>query len=219
MFSCLGRLGCLLVLLVAGALGWFTRDLWVPKLRARFAAAPPPVVEARWEPLTAEGAARARAALERLAEKSGPVYVNVAAGDFAAFLLDSALRGFGAGATGAEARARDDRLSLRAEVSVADLGGPKVLGPLTSVVKGRQALTVRGRLEVLKPGRAQFRVDQIAIGELTLPAAMIPKLTGRIAAKDRDSSVSPDAIPLRVPRTLGDVRVGKGRMTLYKNLP
>jgi hypothetical protein len=37
--------------------------------------------------------------------------------------------------------------------------------------------------------------------------------------KGRDGSIAADALPVRVPSTLGDVRVGKGRITLYKNVP
>ena len=219
MFSCLGKLVFLVAVLALAALAWLTQDSWLPMVRARFIAAPPVFAEAKWEPLTAEGAARGRAVFEKLAEKNGPVYLNVAAGDFASFVLDSVVHGFGKGAAGAEAIVRDDRLSLRAEVNISDLGGPNALGPLSSVVYGRQELTVRGRFEVLKPGRAQFRVDEITIGQLKLPGAVIPRLLGRIAMKGRDGTIAADALPVRVPRTLGDVRVGKGHVTLYKNVP
>jgi hypothetical protein len=219
MFSCLGKLGCLVVVLALAALAWLTQDAWLPKLRARLATAPPAVAEAKWEPLTAEGAARGRAAFEKLTEKSGPVYLNVSAGDFASFVLDSVVHGFGKGAAGVEAIVRDDRLYLRAEVNVSDFAGPNALGPLSGVVYGRQELTVRGRFEVLKPGHAQFRVDEISIGELKLPGALIPKLIARIAMNERGGTIAADALPVRVPRTLGDVRVGKGHVTLYKNVP
>ena len=218
MFSCLGRLGCLVVAVLLAAAAWLTQDAWLPKLRARLLTSPPRVAE-QWEPLTADGAARGRAAFLKLGAQNGPVYLNLAAGDFAAAVLDSALHGFSVGATGAEALVHDDRLFLRAQVSVADLGGAGALGPLSNMVSGRQELTVRGSFEVLKPGRAQFRVDEVSVGELKLPGAMIPKLTERIAVKERDATIAADAIPVRVPRTLGDVRIGKGRITLYKNVP
>jgi hypothetical protein len=31
--------------------------------------------------------------------------------------------------------------------------------------------------------------------------------------------VAPEALPLLVPEQIGDVRVGRGRVTLYKNVP
>ncbi|MFI5310464.1 MAG: hypothetical protein ACHQQ3_04485 [Gemmatimonadales bacterium] len=219
MFSCLGRLGCLVVVLLIAAVAWFTQDAWLPRVRARVTGPPPATAEVKWEPLTAEGAARGRAALEKLSEKNGPVYVNVSAGDFASVVLDSVIRGFGSSATGTEAIVRDDRLYLRAALNVADLGGPSALGPLSGVVNGRQELTVRGRLELLKPGHAQFRVDEISVGELKLPAAVIPRLIERIATRERDGTIAADGLPVQVPRSLGDLRVGKGRVTLYKNVP
>jgi hypothetical protein len=219
MFSCLGRLGCLVIALVIAAAAWFTRDSWYPRVRARFVAAPPAAASANWEPLTPEAAARGRTAFESLLKKNGPVFVNLTAGEFASFVLDDVVHGFSPGATEAEALTRDDRLYLRAQVSVADLGGPKTLGPLSSLVEGKQEFTVRGRIEVLRPGLAQFRVDEVALKDLKLPTAIIVKLIARVAIKDRDSTVADDAIPIRVARELADVRIGKGRVTLYKNVP
>lgn len=219
MFSWLFKLGCLALVLAAGALAWFTREAWYPRLRARIVASPPPASEATWEPLTAEAAARGRAAFARLTEPHGAVYVNVAAGDFAAFVLDSVLQRLAAGASDVAALARDDRLYLRGRVRVLDLGGAKTLGPLSGVIGGRQELTVGGRLEVLKPERAAFRVDEIVLKELRLPVAVIPRLVARVGAKDRDTTIGPEAIPFRVPRALADLRVARGRVTLYKNVP
>jgi hypothetical protein len=219
MFSCLGRLGCLVVLAVIAVAAWFTRDYWYPRVRDRFVGTAPAASAAKWEPLTAEGAARGRAAFESLRSKNGPVFVNLSAGDFASFVLDEALHGMSPDAANAEALARDDRLYLRAQVSVADLGGPKTLGPLSGVLEGKQELTVGGRVEVLKPGRAQFRIDEVSLKELKLPSALIPRLISRIAVSDRDATVADDAIPVRVARELADVRVAKGRVTLYKNVP
>ena len=123
MFGCLGRIGCLLVVAVGAAVAWFTHDSWYPKLRARLGG--PPVTAAvsspKWEPLTPEGSARARLAVAKLSQKNGPVYVDVAAGDLAAYALDPALRELSHDSVSAEALARDDRLSVRAMVNVADL--------------------------------------------------------------------------------------------------
>lgn len=35
MFGCLGRIGCGLLLIVLGAVGWATRDRWWPEVRRR----------------------------------------------------------------------------------------------------------------------------------------------------------------------------------------
>ncbi|MFI5243780.1 MAG: hypothetical protein ACHQQR_01025 [Gemmatimonadales bacterium] len=221
MFGCIGRLGCLLVLAVAGAIGWFTHDSWYPKVRERLGGKPPAasVAAVKWEPLTPEGSARARLAVGLLSNRNGPVYVDVAAGDLAAYALDPALRELSHDSTGAAALARDDRLYVRAMVNVADLADAKSLGPLSSLIGGRQEITVRGRLEVVSPGHAQFHVDQIAIKELQLPAALIEKIVSRIRPADRDAKTPRDAIPVRVPREIADVRVAKGHVILYKSVP
>jgi hypothetical protein len=221
MFGCIGRLGCLLVLAVAGAIGWFTRDAWYPRVRARFVAAPPAAAAsaAKWEALTPEGSARARLAVGRLASRNGPVYVDVAAGDLAAYALDPALRELSRDSSGAQALARDDRIYVRAVVNIADLADAKSLGPLSSMIGGRQEITVRGRLEVVSPGHAQFRVDEILLKELKLPSALVEQIVGRLRTKDRTAATPRDAIPLRVPPELADVRVSKGHVVLYKSVP
>jgi hypothetical protein len=221
MFGCLGRLGCLLILALAAAVGWFTHDTWYPKLRERLGG-PKPVVSAssaKWEPLTAEGSARARLAVAKLSAKNGPVYVDVPVGDLAAYALDPALRDLRSDSVGAEALARDDRLYVRAKVDLAQLIDVKALGPLSSVVGGKQEITVRGRLEVVSPGHAQFRVDQIALKELQLPEALIENIVGRIRSKDRTTGTPKNAIPVHVPLELADVRIAKGHVVLYKSVP
>lgn len=221
MFACLGRLGCLFVLVVAGAVGWFSHDAWYPRLRARFVAAPPPATApaTKWEPLTPEGAERARTAMEKLSSRSGPVYVDVAAGDLAAYALGQALRDLSRDSTGAAAAAHDERLYLRATANLADLADAKSLAPVTSMLGGRQEITVRGRLEVVSPGHALFVVDQIALKELLLPAALIKQVVARIQPHERTAATPEDAIPLRVPRELADVRVARGQVVLYKYVP
>jgi hypothetical protein len=220
MFGCLGRLGCLLVLLVAGAIGWLTKDSWYPKVRERFFGHPAAVVStAKWEKLTPEGAARARLSVAKLSNKNGPVYVDVAVGDLAAYALDPALREMSHDSVGAEAMARDDRLYVRAMVDIGSLVDAKALGPLESVVRGKQEITVRGRLEVVSPGHAQFRVDQLALKELKLPQTLVNQIIDHVQEKERTKATPPDAIPVRVPMELADVRVAKGHVVLYKSVP
>jgi hypothetical protein len=227
MFGCIRRLGCLLVLAAAAAVGWFTRDSWYPKLRKQLhlapvvAAAPGVTVAptAKWEALTTDGAARARAAIATLASRSGPVYVNVAVGDLAAYALGPAIRELTHDSTGASALAHDERLYIKAMVNIADLADATALGPLGTMLSGKQEVTVRGHLEVLAPGRAEFLVDQIAFKELQLPQALIAKIVSRIRMKERSAGMPKNAIPVSVPRELADLRVSKGHVVLYKSVP
>lgn len=227
MFGCIWRLGCLLVLAVCAAAAWLTRDTWYPAARKRLHLAPaaataPAVVatpDAKWEPLTPDGAARARAAIATLQSRSGRVYVDVAAGDLAAYAIGPAIRDLSHDSTGAEAVAHNERLYVRAMVNVADLADATALGPLASMLNGRQEVTVRGKLEVVGPGRAEFVVDQIAFKELQLPSALIEKIVSRLRVKDRGPATPKDAIPVAIPRELADIRIAKGHVVLYKSVP
>ena len=174
MFGCLGRLGCLVLIVLAAAVGWLTQDSWLPKLKVRVMSSEPRATAsaAKWEPLTPAGADRARAAVAKLSEKNGPVYVNIGAGDLAAFVLDSILHGFSPAASNAEAMARDDHLYLRAQVSVADLGGPKTLGPLSGLLEGTAgtcpARALRGAQAWSRPvprGRGVAQGTEAAVGD------------------------------------------------------
>lgn len=263
MFGCLTRIGCLLIFVVAGAIGWFTQDAWLPKVKAQVKTTAPglvrrvkeiaskagvpssrgnaksgasdnandnandnaggsaksPASESQWTALSAAGAERGREAVAKLNQKNGPAYVNVGASDLASFALDSILHGISSGASTAQAIAKNDRIYMKAMVSAADLGGPKTLGPLSGLVEGKQELTVGGRLEVLAPGKAQFRIEEISLGELKLPSVVIPRIVARIGVKDRTANTPGDAIPVNVPASLADVRVNKGHVTLYKTTP
>jgi hypothetical protein len=241
MIGCLVRLFMAMVFGAVLALGYLTRDVWLPKLKGEVTSSAPEAngkstpksaprgsgasvtmtgaAPEQWETLTPAAAARGRAAIADLNKKGGPVFVTLSGGDLAAFAVDSILRKSGAAKAGTEVFVRDDQIYVRGMVSAADLGGPKTLGPLSNLVTGKQQMTVRGKLGVLHPGLAQFRVDEIAVGDLKLPSALIPKIVQRVGKKIRDSTVAKDGIPLRVPRELADVRVAKGRITLYKSVP
>jgi hypothetical protein len=227
MFGCIWRLGCLLVLAACAAVAWFTRDAWLPTARKRLHLAPAvatapavtPVPTAKWEPLTPEGAARARDAIATLQSRSGRVYVDVAAGDLAAYAIGPAIRELSHDSTGAEALAHDERLYVRAMVNVADLADATALGPLATMLNGRQEVTVRGRLEVVGSGRAQFLVDEIAFKELQLPSALIDKIVSRLQVKGRTAGTPKNAIRFTIPRELADVRIARGHVVLYKSVP
>lgn len=40
-FGLIGRLGCAIILLIAGAAGYATKDLWIPKVKPHL----PPIVQ------------------------------------------------------------------------------------------------------------------------------------------------------------------------------
>jgi hypothetical protein len=216
--GCLRRLGCFVVVLVAVVLAWLLRDQWTPYVRraldrpVEHAAAPAPT----WESLTPEGAARAKAAVEKLGKRSGPVFANLSPGDLTAYVLTELSRQLPPSADHIEAAAFDRRLHLRADVDIRDLGDTRSLGPLAGVLGDRAQVQLGGTLEVVHPGLAEYRVESLRLHDLSIPTPMIPRILERLARGARPSGVADDALPLTVPPYIGDVRIHDGKITLYK---
>lgn len=216
MFGCLGRLGCLLVLAVAAAGGYLYYTDRLPFLPHRGPAATTAV--STWEPLTTAGSQRAQSAVASLGRKSGPVFVNLRAAEMAAFLLNAMGGRLPQSVQNPEAAVIGDRVYLRGSVALRDFGGPAVLGPLSGMISERDSMRMGGELEVVRPGLGQFRVREIKLGSLSLPAQLIPRLVRELDRGDRPEGVAAGALPLRLPPTVGDIRVGKGKITLYKTV-
>jgi len=219
MFGCIGRIIVLAVLIVVGAVGYVTRGYWEPKVRAKLGWKPAVVAAApAWEVITPAGAERARTAIATLKKPTGPSFLNVKVGDLVAFALDSALHGWGPaapGKAGAEALAGENTVSIRGTIHTKDLGGAAALGPLAGVLEGDQPIEVRGRLEIAGNGRAQLRVERIALKNLVLPSAAIGVIVQRFAPR-KDKTMDAASIVLTLPREIADIRVTPGRVTLYK---
>jgi hypothetical protein len=52
-----------------------------------------------------------------------------------------------------------------------------------------------------------------------VPSALIPRLIGRVRRGEVPQGVAPDAFPVPLPEYIGDVRIGRGRVTLYRATP
>ncbi len=222
MFGCIGRLIVLAVLIALGATAYVTRNHWEPAVRAKLGMRPPrrplPIT---WDPITPAGAARARATLDSLNGPTGPAFVNVGAGDLVAYALEPIVRQIASAQPPGEpaaARSVDNLLLVRGHVRVADLGGEAALGALAGVLEGTQRIEIRGRVEVAQPGRASFVVTRIALGELALPGPLIGRLVQLIAPRT-DKTTADEAVALALPAGIADVRLARGRVTLYKGGP
>jgi len=214
--GCLARLGCLIVLVVAAAIGWFTRDQWLP---ARFR--PKPAVVAKvpnWEPLTDSGAARTRAALAKLSQKTGPVFQTVSGADATSYVFKELAKELPPSTDSIEAKVDGEAVYMRANVRLADVGGAGALGSLGSMFSDRERVELSGTFYVMKPGLAEFQIQSIKIGGLSIPHGMIPQLASRMTKGERPAGLSPDGLPLPIPHYVGDIRVANGKITLYKNV-
>jgi hypothetical protein len=212
--GCLKKLGCLIVVALLAVVGiWAYKTGWV-----RFGREPSAesgVLTETWQPLTPDGAARAGTALQQLSSTRGPVYVNVAPGDLAAYIFMQLTRVFPADADSIQAAAIGDRLYVRAIVPTKSLGGGATLGPLAALLGERERVQLGGVLRIIRPTIGEFQVKEAKIGNLNVPQALIPRLIGRIGGM-RLPELSPDGMPLTTPAYIGDVRVSNGKITLYK---
>jgi hypothetical protein len=215
MFGCVRKLGCLVVLLLAAVL-YLTRGLWYERVRARIDGREAvEVTSSGWEPLSEAAGRRAERSVRSLGGSSGPVYVSLSPGELASYVFLSLGDQLPASAQDARAAVVGDRIYLKTTMALADLGGAAALGPLGGFMADRDTVQLGGDFEVLRPGTAQFRVREIKLRDFTVPAALIPRLVGRLR-REAPEGVAPDALPLRTPEHIGDVRIAKGRITLYR---
>lgn len=220
MFGCLRRLGCLAVLAIAVAL-YFTRATWRPLARqfngqSRVASVADSSVT--WQRIDEPSAARGERAVRALADRRGPVYVNVRPGELASYAFLSLADALPPSLRDAQTSVRGDRIYLRSVVTPADFAGI-LAAPVRSVLHQRDTLQLGGTVEVLRPGLAQFRVQTVEIGRVPVPSALIPRVVGRFRQGAAPAGVTTDAIPIPLPDYIGDVRVGRGHITLYKSTP
>ncbi|MHB1222657.1 MAG: hypothetical protein ACYC2G_01215 [Gemmatimonadaceae bacterium] len=215
MFGCLRRLGCLVVLLVIAGAAWLTRDAWYPRYFGSPAAAEV-TAEATWEAVTPAVAERGRSQLARLAGPRPAGAISLRPAEAVGVVLDSLTRQLGTGERGMEAAVIGDRLYLRASVPLGELGGD-ILGPLTGMVDGRETVLLGGTLDVIRPGLAQFRVTEVKVRDFNLPSGVVPRLLRELRrGTTPPDGVAANAVPLRLPESVGAVNVGKGRVALYR---
>ena len=215
--GCLGRVGCLVLLALLAVTAWFTRDRWLSLIRDRDDSRAAATAASPWQPVNEESAARGRQAVAALGRPAGPVFANVTAAELAGYAMEQLARRLPS-ADSIEAAVQGDRLALRATVRVGELGSG-LLGPLAGMLGDRERLKLSGTLRVVRPGVGEFDVKDVTLRDFKAPRGMIPRLMTRLTRGQRPEGVSPSALPLTIPRQVGDVRVANGRITLYKANP
>jgi hypothetical protein len=212
--GCIARLGCLFLLVILAIGGWFTRDQWMPRVFGTRVAAVS--TAPAWEPLSDAAATRTRTALDRLSQPRGPAFVTLSGADVASFVFKELARQLPQSTDSIEATVIGDRVSMRARVRLADLGGVGSLGPLAAMLGERERVQFGGTFRVLRPGVAEFQIQEVKIRDLAVPSSLIPRLLSQLVRGPRPAGLSPNALPLAIPRYVGDIRVADGRITLYK---
>jgi len=220
MFGCLRRVGCLFVLAIVAVAAYLMRDRWLP-LIPRMGSAPRSTASTgpAWEPVSDEAAARARRAIESLGRRNGPVFVNLTPGDLASYFYIALSEQLPPSADSIEATTIANRLHVRAMISLDDFKAADALGPLAGFVGRRERLQLGGTFAVLRPGLAQFLVEDVRLGHLPIPRGAIPKLLQQVRRGTRPTGVAEHGLPFVIPTYLSDSRVADGKITLYKVVP
>lgn len=213
--GCIARLGCLVLLALLAVVGWFTRDRWLPMIthRAPATASGPEKV---WQPLDPAAGQRGKRAIDQLSDPRGPVFTNLTAAEVGSYVVQAVGQAFPASADSVEAAVIGDMLVVRAIVPTRDIAGSGVLGPLAGLLNDRERISLGGDLHVIRPGLSEFRVREVKLRDFKVPSGAIPKLLQQIRKGKVVPGVAADALPVNTPKTLGDVRIANGRVTLYR---
>jgi hypothetical protein len=217
MSGCFRNIGCVVVLVAVAAVAWLVHDGWFARFHASAPTAPA-ASTVDWEPLTPEGAARAREAVEKLDRKSGPVFTNLKAADLAAYVFEELSTELPSSASHLEAAVFDRKLWVRTSISIRDLGDAAALGPLSGVMGDLQPVEFGGTLDVVRRGLAEYRVASLKVADISIPTAAIPRLLRKIEQGTRPDGLADNALPLVVPPYIADVRIVRGKITLYKDV-
>ena len=214
MFSCLGRIGCLLLLLLAGVLAYLGRERWLPRVFGDRGSAP-----ITWEEVSEPAAKQAGDAVASLGRAGGPAYVTVSAAELASLMVESTGHRLPAALDSVQAAIDSETVRVRALVKLDDIRGLDALGPLSGLLDQQERIEFTGTMAVIRPGLGEFRVASAQVADLSLPRAAIPRLLARLDASVRPEGVAPDGIAITIPEYIGDVRVARGQVTLYRRAP
>jgi hypothetical protein len=215
MFSFIWKTGCLVVLLVVGALAWHFRAAWMPKAK-QIVIAEAPAASAGWAPITAAGGQRATERIATLGRRGGPAYVTLTPAEFAAYLLGSALSEVARQDTATQAVVQNGLLYIRTRIRLSDLGGKDALGPLARMFRDTEPLLVGGTVTPVRAGLAQFRLKEVAVRDIEVPRSVVGTLVRRWSPGTRPDSLATDGLPITLPNDVVDVRLADGKVTLYK---
>jgi hypothetical protein len=223
MFGCFRRLGCLVFVLVIAVIAWFNRDR-LEAIYRRYAGDHAPTdstavaaVAGGWEPLTNEKATRGQAQVQSLSTSRGPAYVNLSPGEAASYIFLAIAKQLPASSEDITSSIKNDRLYVRANVALKELGGSKALGPLGALLGQRDTVQLGGTINVLRPGMGEFQVKDIRVGSFPVPDALIPRLVKRLRKGEMPAGLAENALPMALPSYIGDVRIANGRITVYRS--
>ena len=221
MKGCLKRAGCLLIIILLVAVWyWYARVENRPTTTSPATSATPTAtsVSSGWQPLTTADAERGRVAVQSLERQSGPVFANLSPAEAASYIFMVLAKQLPPSAKNAEASIIGDRLYVRSDVELKDFGGAKALGPVGMLLGERDSVRFGGTINMLRPGLAEFLVQEVRLGRIGVPTALVPRLLTQMKRGKAVEGVSQNGLPMVMPPYISDVRISNGRITLYKSV-
>jgi hypothetical protein len=214
------RLGCLIIILLIllAVWYWYARVPTTNSTTTSTIVGTATSVSSGWQPLTATDADRGRAAVQSLGRQSGPVFANLTAAEAASYIFTVVAKQLPPSAQNAEAAIIGDRLYVRSDVELKDFGGSKSLGPLGMLLGDRDSVRFGGTINMLKPGLGEFLVQEVKLGRVEVPNALIPRILTQMKRGKQPEGISQNGLPMVMPSYISDVRISNGKITLYKSV-
>lgn len=209
MLGCLGRVGCLAVLVVGGAAAWLARDHWWERVTGR-----PARPEIAWK--TAADVREVPDPAALFARRNAPAFVSLRAPELAALLdhhgdlLLGAVDDVGVAISGDEVR-------VRARVELSRLPALDALGPAARLLEGRPLVELAGRPRVDSSRAGVIVVTDARVGGIEIPGAARAALLERL--QGGSMGAGPGTIRFSLPAAVGDIRVAGGKVTVYRDRP
>jgi hypothetical protein len=100
------------------------------------------------------------------------------------------------------------RLELRASLVTDNLSG--MLGPFAAMFKPREPMRASGPARVARPGVVTWEPDSFMLRAFPFPSEFVPPLVDRLTGGQGG------AVPIRVPATVGDVRIAPQGITFSR---
>jgi hypothetical protein len=218
MKGCLKRAGCLVLIIFLVALWYFYARVEKPAATTTATASTATSVSTGWHPLTAADAERGRLAVQSLERQSGPVFANLTPAEAASYIFLVLAKQLPPSAKNAEASITGDRLYVRSDVELKDFGGAKSLGPIGMILGDRDSVRLGGTINMLRPGLAEFLVQEVKLGKIDVPSGLIPRLLTQMKKGKTVEGISQNGLPMVMPPYISDVRISNGKITLYKSV-
>lgn len=240
--GCLSRIGCLVVVAGAGAVGWWLYGDQLPSKISHAAGRAADAVQRATGDAPSDSVGRRTTAVDPtdrlawasveitagtapnplapLSEKNGPAFVSLGAADVAVLLARSLPQQLPKSATNVRIAMEGDLLLARAVIDVTEIAGDGTLGRLLgTALAGRDTIGFAGPVELIQPGTAQFQITKLRVKGFDVPPRLIPMYMRALRRGARVDEVTDDGFVVALPANVGDVRLSNGKLTLYKAVP